>query len=256
MTHAPVYFTIVQVRFNPVLSLDSYAPAIQDQFRRHGFPDFQAGVVQSFNLNVVNPAEPVPVSKFANYRFSNMEKTWAFLLDQGSLSLQTTSYDVFESFSMSFLKGLEIVHRAVGNLTYTDRIGVRFLDAIYPKPGEDLSYYLHSSVLGLYGKLKGDLGHSFSETLVRDGPLGVIARSIVQDGAVGFPPDLQPAALTIDSRFTNLTGIHAILDTDGFLEHRVAFSLDQVETTLKAAHSAVTKAFKAAVTDGALEAWK
>src|SRR5271157_2022850 len=118
MTHAPVFFTIVQVRFNSVLALESYAPTIQDQFRRHGFPDFQPGVVATFNLNFVNSTEPgppkVPVSQIASYRFSNMEKTAGFTLDQGSLSLQTTNYDVFENFSETFLNGLKIVHEAVG----------------------------------------------------------------------------------------------------------------------------------------------
>jgi uncharacterized protein (TIGR04255 family) len=36
MTRAPVYFAIMQARFNPILALDSYAPQIQERFRKHG----------------------------------------------------------------------------------------------------------------------------------------------------------------------------------------------------------------------------
>jgi uncharacterized protein (TIGR04255 family) len=258
MTHAPVYFVIVQTRFNPLLALESYAPKIQDQFRLHGFPDFQVGMLATFNLAIINPtdgvAPQVPVSQLVRYTFSNMEKTAAFTLDQGSLSLQTTDYDVFESFSATYLIGLKIIHEAV-SLSYTDRVGVRYLDAVFPQNGENLSDYLHNGALGLYGKLDGTLMHAFSETLVKNGPINIVARSIVQNGQIGFPPDLQPMALTIAQRFRDSTGLHAILDTDGSHENRTGFDLDHVRSVLYEVHSAVTTAFKATVTDDAIQAW-
>jgi uncharacterized protein (TIGR04255 family) len=55
MTHAPVYFAIIQARFNPILALDSYAPQIQEHFRKHGFPDAQRGALAAFNLNPATP---------------------------------------------------------------------------------------------------------------------------------------------------------------------------------------------------------
>ena len=259
MTHAPVYFVIVQVRFNPLLALESYAPKIQDQFRHHGFPDYQAGRLATFNLAIVNStdggAPQVPVSQLMRYSFSNMEKTAAFTLDQGSLSLQTTDYDVFESFSEIFLRGLRIINDAV-SLSYTDRIGVRYLDAVFPKSGESLSDYLHSGALGLHGKLDGTLMHAFSETLVKIGPINIVARSIVQNGQIGFPPDLQPMTLTVAQRFLDSTGLHAILDTDGSHESRASFDLDHVKSVLYEVHSSVTTAFKATVTEGATQAWR
>ena len=125
MRHAPVYFTIVQVRFNPIMALDDYAPKIQDRMRREGFPDLQKSMLATFNLNVVSgetaPAQ-VPVAQTARYIFANMTKTAGFILDQGSLSFQTTDYDVFSTFSETFVAGLKIVHDVVG-LGYVDRIG-------------------------------------------------------------------------------------------------------------------------------------
>lgn len=125
MTQAPVYFTLVQARFNPITALDSYVQRIQDRLRLKGFPDFQQGVLPIINFNMGNPNEPrpsqVPVSLLARYSFSNMNKTAGFVLDQGSLLFQTTDYDVFKSFSNQFLNGLKIVDEAV-KLSYTDRI--------------------------------------------------------------------------------------------------------------------------------------
>jgi hypothetical protein len=34
MRSAPVYFTIAQVRFSPILTLDTYAPQIEERLRR------------------------------------------------------------------------------------------------------------------------------------------------------------------------------------------------------------------------------
>jgi uncharacterized protein (TIGR04255 family) len=259
MRQAPVYFTLAQVRFNPILAVDSYVPKIQDLFRRQGFPDTQKLAMATFNLTgaQVGDASPqtLPVSQMTRYAFSTMEKTAGFLLDQGSLSYQTMEYDVFESFSATFLNGLKTVHEAV-SLSYTDRIGLRYLDAVYPGKGEELSEYLNESVLGLYGKLAGTLVHAFSETRLRNGDAHVTARVIVQDGRVGFPPDLQPMGLELANRFQTLFGVHAVLDTDGAYERRAAFDLDQIGGHLSTIHEAVVESFKASVTPHAIESWE
>ena len=36
----PVYFTVAQLRFNPILQLGEYLPAIQEAFRRARYSDF------------------------------------------------------------------------------------------------------------------------------------------------------------------------------------------------------------------------
>ena len=259
MTRAPVYYAIVQARFNPLMALESYVSRIQDRFRLHGFPDAQTNTIATFNLAVIDPTDPgaskVPVSQTARYNFSNMEKTAGFLLDQNSLSLQTTDYEIFEKFSQVFLEGLDIINDVV-KLTYTDRIGVRYLDAVYPDEGRTLRDYLNPSVLGLSTELSGTLMHAFSETFVRIDLVNVIARTILQDGLIAFPPDLQPIGLTILERFQNSKGSHAILDTDGSQDKRVAFNLDQVRAILYIVHDAVTSAFKATVTEYALQVWR
>lgn len=259
LTRAPVYFTLAQVRLNPVLALDSYVPKIQDQLRRQGYPDTKRGMLTTFNLNIGNPSEggtpQVPVSQTARYTFSNMDRTEGFILDQGALSFQTTEYDTFERFAKVFLMGLTIADQAV-NFSYTDRIGLRYLDAVYPKIDETLSDYLSERVLGLYRRLNGSLVHAFSETVIQNDFGRVVARTILQDGEIGFPPDLQPRELQLPERFRILRGQHAILDTDGSHERRDRFDLNQIETNLFAVHSLVIDAFKAIVTERALEIWE
>lgn len=259
MRHAPVYFTIAQARFNPILALDSYVPTIQDLFRKEGFPDTQRASIATFNFNAVpgvegNP-QPPAVTQMTRYAFSTMNKTAGFILDHGSLAYQTVEYDMFKGFAATFMKGLRVIHDAV-TLSYTDRIGLRYLDAVFPGKGEELSEYLDKAVLGLYGKVESTLVHSFSETRLRSEAANVTARIIIQDGRIGFPPDLQPIGLELAPRFQSMVGMHAILDTDGSQERRAAFDLEGIANRLSAIHAEVVASFRASVTSRAIEKWE
>ena len=259
MTHAPVYFAIMQARFNPILTLDSYAPQIQERFRKHGYPDAQKGVLATLNLNLAAPTEgsapQVPVAQTARYTFCNMDRTAGFILDQSALSFQTTEYDVFDTFSGQFRQGLQAVHDAV-DLSYTDRIGFRYLDAVFPKANKSLGDYLKTSVLGLAEQFQETVVHSFSETSLRSADINVVARVIIQDGQVGFPPDLLPNILRMAERFKVLRGRHATLDTDGSFEGRESFNLDRISDHLQSIHDEIAKAFRATVTPNAVKAWE
>jgi uncharacterized protein (TIGR04255 family) len=258
LSNAPVYFAIVQARFNPILALDSYAPAIQDSLRRQGFPDAQKSILSTFNLTLQAPTDgaqgEVPVSRAARYNFVNIDKTAGFILDQGALSYQTTDYDVFETFSDTFVHGLEIVNKAV-ELSYTDRIGFRYLDAVFPKPDESLAKYLNECVLGLYEKSGGEIMHSFNETVFKVRDVNVTSRTVIQNGPLGFPPDLHPHLLLVPDRFQSLKGMHAMLDIDGSVERREPLKVDVIKNRLSAIHDEIAVAFKATVTEYAMRVW-
>lgn len=265
MTNAPVYFTLAQVRHNPVLSLDSYIPGIQESLRKAGYPDFQRGTAVVFNLGNLAPAvggdtkqEQPQQLRFERFTFSNMERTRGFILDQNSLSFQSTNYDTFESFSGAFLMGLGIVHQAV-SFGFSERIGIRYLDAVIPAGGEkELPKYLVPEVLGLASRLGDDVSvsHSFSETQIRTPVGNVLSRTIIQNGLLGFPPDLQPIGLRVAERFTKESGVHAIIDTDGSYEAREAFDVDALKGKLQALHDEIIKVFQATVAEHALNVWK
>lgn len=260
MKFAPVYFTIVQARFNPILSLDSYAPQIQEKLRKAGFPDFQKAMKTTLNIPAagLQPDQSVsqgPLSQTLLYVFGDMERTSIFLLEPGALSFQTTHYDVFETLLSSFRKGLEAVEEAV-SLSYTDRIGLRYLDAVFPKTGETLRDYICPGLLGLAEGFQDDgLTYAFSENLTRQQGINVRLRAIIHDGKVEFPPDLLPLTLGLDERFAKLQGLHAIMDTDGWFESREKFSLENVLQQLGRIHQEIDKTFRASVTENALKVW-
>lgn len=69
----PVYFTVAQVRFNALLKLADFLPAIQEGFRKDGFPAFAtaSNVALEFNIQEGQPAAPKPVS-YEQHFFGNV----------------------------------------------------------------------------------------------------------------------------------------------------------------------------------------
>lgn len=264
LKNAPVYFTIAQVRFNPVLSLKTYMPEIQEHMRKAGYPDFKQSFTVAFNLALITggelqqgttPPPPFPLPE-ERYVFSNMENTRGFILQQNALSFQTTDYDDYQNLSSVFLNGLETVHNAVG-LNFSERIGIRYLDAVYPREGEDLSQYLVEQVLGINKLLEGaEIVHSFSETVVKFKNGGkVVSRTILQNKKLGFPPDLQPDRLRLKDRFKDIEGVHAVIDTDGAFEGREPFDIGKVKNRLEDLHKVISDSFRATTTVYARSVW-
>jgi len=261
MKSAPVFFTVAQVRFNPILSLSNYVPAIQEHFRRHGFPDFKKGVTMTFNLtplvqeqkNEAQASGPVPIER---YVFSNLDNTLNFILEQSSIAFQATEYQTFEVFGGHLLQGLELLNKTVG-LSFIERIGVRYLDAVMPRESETLEQYLIPEVMGLYGKLKGQAQYSFSETQTEGRDGFVVSRTVIQRGQIGFPPDLiQLMTLKVHQRFEQFRGVHAIIDTDAFLMGRITFDLAEAKRRLHTLHDRTDESFRGTVTEYAIATWE
>jgi uncharacterized protein (TIGR04255 family) len=156
------------------------------------------------------------------------------------------------------MRGVGIVHECV-TLAHTERVGLRYLDAVVPPNGEEgLPDYLASGVLGLSSKLPEEIQvtHSFSETHFKTSECTVLARTIIQAGPLGFPMDIQPIGVKIAERFQKINGVHAIVDTDASIEGRHTMNLEALTSQLKTLRNGIDVAFNAIVTQSALDAWK
>lgn len=254
LKHPPVYFTLAQVKFNPVLKLNDYVPSIQEAFRRAGFPDFaiRAGIAIKITMQDGLPKpEPQTVN---SYTFGDSAKTHNFLLDSGSLILQSTDYGHFEGFARKFEDGLELIHQAV-HLDFVERIGLRYLDRIAPMGPDALDKYLVPQALGVRAIIGGQPMHSYCETLTQISGAKLLSRVLTQDGPLGFPPDVAQHGLQLQERFKAAPSLHAVLDTDGFVEQRIPYSIDAVRKSLTDLHEIVSNAFKALTTQYARQKW-
>ncbi|MBP8287065.1 MAG: TIGR04255 family protein [Rhodoferax sp.] len=259
LTNAPVYYTVAQVQFNPVLDMDGYIPSIQSKLREAHFPDYKKEVFQQLVLPFGGAEQGQMVAPSltpqSRYLFGDIDGRSLFLLETNALSFQTTSYDTFETFSATFLKGLGILNDALG-LNFVERIGLRYLDAVQPsKDGETLREFLVSEVLGLSLRDGGQLQQSVSETIFSTAAGQLVSRVLIRHGHVGLPMELGGLAPVVDPRFTQRDGLHAIVDTDASMTHRETFELSKVGARLTSLHDEIEKSFNATVTDHARASW-
>jgi uncharacterized protein (TIGR04255 family) len=255
MSLAPVFYTLTHIQFNPIAQMSEYVGKLQERLRRNGFPDFSTDQQIELTIRQLDKSQPeVQHQPHTRWSFSNANRTEGYLLLPNALVFHTTEYNDFDSFLKKAIFGLELVDEIV-DLNYVDRIGLRYLDAIIPMGDDILQQYLNPSLLGLSTTLEGRLNHSFTETVtvVDNGTL--VARSMITDGGLALTPDLFSLQLELNPRFTAINGRHTVIDTDYFIAERSNFNLVEIEDRLRVAHNIITTAFKASVTEYAMEKW-
>jgi len=254
LKHPPVYFTLAQVKFNPILQLNDYVPSIQEAFRRAGYPDFAPRGGFAIKISMQD-GMPKPEPQVVNsYSFGNTAKTHNFVLDSDSLTLHSTDYGHFEGFAKKFEEGLVRIHQAV-HLDFVARIGLRYLDQIAPMGEDKLDQYLVPQALGVRDIIGGQPLHSYCETLALMSGARLLSRVFTQNGPLGFPPDVGPHGLQLLERFNGAPSLHAVLDTDGFVEQRIPYSIEAVRRHLDELHKVIGDAFKALATPYAFKKW-
>lgn len=257
LSNAPVCFTLAQMRFNPVLAMEPFLPALQEAFREAGFPDYSATKVQALEVSPGEGGMAMREQAITRLIYRNKAQTAAFLLDPSALTYELTDYPVFEEFSDAFLRALEIVHRHRA-IEYCDRLGMRMLDAVQPLDGESLEQYLVPQALGFVGLADNVLEHqqSVTESLFKSGSRNLLVRTVRVSHGVAAPPDLAPFRLNLAKRFLANTGETVMLDCDSSDEERVDFSAQATRAELAELKSALSQCFKALVTSHALKTWE
>lgn len=259
LKNPPVYLTLVQARFNPVLKLADYVPSVQEGMRKAGYPAYtqQSSVVMRLPNSQEMQQQPSAIPQPAHhvqYFFSNAAQTHGFVLNSDALTFQSSDYGTYEKFSAQFLHGLALVHDLV-KLDFTERVGLRYLDHVAPRKGEAIEQYLVPEVLGLGARLGGQLLHAFSETFCAIDKVRLRSRVLVQGGPLVFPPDLVPNGVKVHERFLQPIEVSAMVDTDGAVEGRELFAVESVRVHLDAIHAVIGDSFRRTVTPYALKAW-
>lgn len=259
LRNAPVYFTIIQVRFNTIQKMDSFAPNIQEKFRKASFSDAQTNTLNTLNLSFgmsdAPAQQPIPLKQQTQHTYSNFENTACFILDQSSLTFQTTEYDTFKTFSETFLDGLKFVDEVVEGIDFVDRIGIRYLNAFKARDNESITAYLNTKVVGLFDEAEIKTSHSFTETVYSRNRKNIVARTIILNGPFSFPFDVQPGALKVGDRFRKISETHGALDIDGSNIERLKFGLTSLAAELNSVHDEIEVAFTKIVSPHALKIW-
>jgi uncharacterized protein (TIGR04255 family) len=256
MQHAPIFFTIGQIRFNPFLDMQLHVEALQTEFRKYSFSGFSEENLTTIQLDPSGASPNVVPTSQKRWRFTNSKRTGEFVLFQNSISYQTTNYETSQDFKSRLMTAIKIVHKEL-NLDYVEQIGFRTLDAIIPTPDHPLETWLKPSLIGFYSSTGDNLKHSILEGVSTIGPSGfLVQRVVILHGALAIPLDLMPITLTIDARFTSINDWHAILDTDFTAREQFDFDLDTISERITTVKKEASNAFRSAVTKSALDLWR
>lgn len=261
-SNAPVVYVIVQVRFSAVLSLSSYLAAIQEHFRKKGFPVFAQRFNFQLGLSLTPPdsasqsAPPIPMERLPAFVFSNRDSSQTFILEPSALTFHVSDYEDFEWLLDRFLEPLsEIIKLIAPDLS--ERIGLRYIDAVIPRNGAAVQEYLVPEVLGLsQPRFPGTLEHSFSESAFSQGETKTVIRVLSSSGQIAFPPDLAFFPVTVRPALTSYVGPHAVIDTDSFQMGRSEMNLSSVRGILNNLHENLRQALRSVSTELAISEWK
>ncbi|MBI3504669.1 MAG: TIGR04255 family protein [Proteobacteria bacterium] len=255
LTNSPLVLVLSQVRFAAILDLADRIPAFQRDLKALGFPRFEEVHIPRLK-SLDNSGPQIELTK--QWHFLSANRAEGFVLSQDFITYLTGSYHTFEHFLARFLT---VVRRSDewGTLELVDRVGLRYVDLIQPKPGEGIEDYVLPSLLGVPLSVTAPLGAKrtslASETTfdTPDGTLVVRLRQLAQ-GAV-TPPDLQPELLRLQKSVGRDESAYA-LDTDFFAaDLEKAADIHLLEDTLWRLHAGAHLAFEGSVSPHALQAW-
>jgi uncharacterized protein (TIGR04255 family) len=261
MANAPVYYALAQARFNPVAAMEQYVATIQDSLRFQGYPLFEQSQVVRLIVPAAGqapPAEPQTL-RTTFWTITRSDRAAGYVLTSSDIFYHTTRYETHDEFLRELLRGLAAVHEAT-RLDHVSRLGLRYLDAVLPRDGESVEQYL---VGGLHGmefdavpryRMTESIFETHPGPLVTTGTL--VTRVLKITAPLGFPPDVPPHGLTLDSRFDiKEPRTHAVIDTDHFVEGPMPLDTDKLREELLSLHATIKSVFQAMTTDHARHVW-
>lgn len=189
----PLVLVLCQVRFSSVSLIADYIPGIQDDFRRHGYPRLRKATIEQL---LITPGG-VKVEQREQWEFRRKDQTWSIMVGSDSLVLQATTYARFEDFAETLSHALQTVLSRTENdkLGVIERVGLRYINQVRPREGEDFRTYLRPPFHGVSDTVFENGTQRLHVESIGTTRLGetlgkMIIRVIQNDEGAGLPPDL------------------------------------------------------------------
>ena len=255
----PLILVLCQVQFSPVRKMVDYIPAIQEEFRRHGYPIERTGKAQHITIT----SKGLQTTEQDQWEYRTRDETRSILVTQDSIVLQTTSYEQFETFAEQLLKAIDTVFKKSEHNEFgvVERIGLRYVDMVIPSGEKDYRFYVQSGLHGIPDDVFQSASHrlqiqSMGITNVGSIEGKMLVKLLQNDQGHDLPPDLMVSAPKHDSKATDGV-LCTLIDMDHFVEG--SFDPDAksvVEITYKLHDKLVETFHKNVVTPEAIEEWK
>jgi len=190
----PLDRVICQLRFPPILRIDSEVPALFQEAIRGEFPlynekveiqqELAVGIKSQFSPEVIKQLSKQSTNK--NHEFSSEDNIWKINLNRNFLSISTSQYHKWEEFIEKFKTSLKALSDIYSPPFFT-RVGLRYVD-IFDRsklgiPGASWSELLKPHFLGLLSsEIGNDIRHCenvFEVSLAENRGIARIATSFV-----------------------------------------------------------------------------
>lgn len=252
----PVFYFLMQVRFNRITQMRQHVSAFQEVLRQDGFADFN----EEFQLEVAwqqggNAQPSIQEARRERWIFSDMDRRSGFVLLDDALVFHTTAYTRFSDCKAAMLKALKQLDVEV-DLNFVQRIGIRYLDQITAQDLSSLGQWVHPGLLGLAGDMAGNLRYAYSESVSLIDGFTLVLKSTQSPAGLVMPADMQDIALTLPDEVTGNRQPQVVMDSDCYVEKRFPFDLGVIEDQLGHLHDKLLGLFKSSLTEKARKLWQ
>lgn len=245
LSKQPLILVLCEIKISPVRKIADYIPAIQEAFRRHGYPIERSGKIQQVSIS----PNGVQATEQERWEYRTKAEDWSIIVLQDSIVLQTTAYERFEKFAEQLQLATSIVFKNTEHDQFgrVHRIGLRYIDLVQPKDGENFRKYLRS---GFHGLSEDVFKNGTARTRVEcagqtdvDGEVGTMVVRIAQnDQGMDLPPDLVGSAPKRRERVQK-GDLVTFIDLDHYLDGNFDPSLDWIEKSTYLLHDQIIETF-------------
>jgi uncharacterized protein (TIGR04255 family) len=254
LSNPPILLVIAQVRFSSVLQMSKFIPEIQERLRTQGFPKFRPA--QQQNLLIGPPGTP-PANQSPTllWEFLDRDDRKSLVVETGSVAFVVTDYSVFESFR----DRLEIALSAISEVakpSLRERIGLRYVNLVIPRPGKQVSDYIGAELQGMSPAQLSLKPVSYVSVMLSQSEVGTfVFRCTCPTQGPTIPPDVQLLGLKTDKPLS-LGSEFCVLDFDHFTEKTKDFDVPAILSDFDQLHDLLDRSFRLAVKKEALQEWE
>jgi uncharacterized protein (TIGR04255 family) len=258
--NAPLAYVLAEVRTEQLSDLKNYQPELSAAFRDR-FP-IQRTLVTARIVETSGSPPTVEANQDSAWEFATPENRVGFIIRPHGFVLHATTYQDHLTFLGCFKEALMLVEAKIPAI-YMNRLGLRYVDFVIPKSGEEPEAYVDSRLnpeLGLSKAPGESMTMSFASYPMANGRLTV--RYIRGLGRPQLPPDISTIGLEksalMERDDVSAKQPTAILDMDRIREFpkRRRLDADFVRTELQTMRDDVATAFKEhIITDHARTVW-
>ena len=193
----------------------------------------------------------------------HQDERWSILVMPDSVVLQTTAYERFEGFAEQLRHAVDTVFAKTEHdrLGVVHRVGLRYIDAVRPRKGEDFRFYLRDGFRGIADNVfqTGTQRlhvESAGKSRVGEVPGTMVVRVVQNDQGLLLPPDLVGGAPKQGS--TAETGeLITLIDMDHYVEGNFDPDAHWIVETAYKMHDQIVETFhEHVVTAEAIAVWK